>query len=90
MPALFAAQAAAVCHHIFVNIFIANCRHCIADTQLIESLVQTEVGHNGSYDRISQQMNECYYQGFTDAEIQQLEGFLQRILDNLEGEKNRE
>lgn len=42
------------------------------------------------YDRISQQMNECYYQGFSDAEILQLEGYLQRILDNLEGEKNHE
>ena len=38
------------------------------------------------YDRISQQMNQLYYQGFTEVEIRQLEGYLQRILDNLEGE----
>lgn len=37
------------------------------------------------YDRISRQMNEVYYQGFTESEIHQLEGYLQRILDNLQG-----
>ncbi len=37
------------------------------------------------YDRISQQMNELYYLGFTEAEIRQLEGYLQRVLDNLQG-----
>lgn len=42
------------------------------------------------YDRISQQMNQLYYQGFTEVEIRQLEGYLQRILDNLEGEKHHE
>ena len=42
------------------------------------------------YDRISQQMNQRYYQGFTQDEVHQLEGYLQRILDNLEGEKNYE
>ncbi len=41
----------------------------------------------GEYDRISQKMNELYYVGFTESEIQQLEGYLQRILDNLEGGK---
>lgn len=37
------------------------------------------------YDRISQQMNEMYYQGFTEHEIRQFEGYLQRVLDNLQG-----
>ena len=37
------------------------------------------------YDRISQQMNELYYLGFTDAEILQFEGYLTRILNNLPG-----
>jgi len=39
------------------------------------------------YDRISQQMNEVYYDGFTEDEVRQLEGFLIRILGNLEGGK---
>ncbi len=38
------------------------------------------------YTRISQQMNEIYYTGFTDAEIMQFESYLQRILSNLEKE----
>ncbi len=41
------------------------------------------------YDHISQQMNECYYQGFSEEEIRQFEGYLQRVLDNLEGEENK-
>lgn len=40
----------------------------------------------GDYDRISQQMNQRYYLGFSEEEVRQLEGYLQRILDNLEGE----
>ena len=39
------------------------------------------------YERISQRMNELYYDGFTEDEVRQLEGYLMRILDNLEGEK---
>ena len=37
------------------------------------------------YDRISQQMNELYYLGFTEAEILHFEGYLTRVLNNLQG-----
>lgn len=37
------------------------------------------------YDRISEQMNDLYYLGFTSEEIRQFEGYLQRVLDNLQG-----
>ena len=37
------------------------------------------------YDRISQQMNELFYAGFTEEEYARLEGYLLRILSNLEG-----
>ena len=37
------------------------------------------------YNRISQQMNELYYLGFTEAEILQFEGYLTRVLNNLQG-----
>ena len=37
------------------------------------------------YDRISQQMNDLYYLGFTEDEVRQFEGYLQRVLDNLQG-----
>ncbi len=36
------------------------------------------------YDRISQQMNDRYYAGFTAEEVCALEGYLERILANLE------
>ncbi len=38
------------------------------------------------YNRISQQMNELYYTGFTEKEIVQFESYLQRVLNNLEKE----
>lgn len=36
------------------------------------------------YTRISQRMNEIYYNGFTEEEILQFESYLQRVLNNLE------
>ena len=39
------------------------------------------------YDRISQRMNERYYEGFTEAEVVQFEAYLQRVLSNLEREE---
>lgn len=39
----------------------------------------------GDYERISQEMNRLYYIGFSQEEIRQFEGYLLRILDNLEG-----
>ncbi len=39
------------------------------------------------YDRISRQMSELYYIGFTQQEISQFEGYLQRVLTNLETEE---
>ena len=36
------------------------------------------------YDAVSQQINEVYYRGFTEEEIQQHEAYLARILANLE------
>lgn len=44
----------------------------------------------GDYERISQEMNELYYIGFTEEEIRQFEGYLLRILDNLEGGNSHE
>lgn len=37
------------------------------------------------YDRISQEMDQIYYQGFSPEEIRLFEGYLIRILNNLEG-----
>lgn len=39
------------------------------------------------YTRISQQMNDIYYTGFSGEEIYQFEAYLQRVLNNLEKEQ---
>lgn len=39
----------------------------------------------GKYDEVSDKMNTLYYVGFSEAEIQQFEDYLRRILKNLEG-----
>lgn len=41
----------------------------------------------GDYERISQQMSERYYIGFSESEITQFESYLQRVLANLEKEE---
>lgn len=44
----------------------------------------------GDYASISQQMNERYYAGFTEEEIVVFEGYLQRVLSNLEREEQKD
>lgn len=44
----------------------------------------------GDYANISQQMNERYYAGFTEEEIVVFEGYLQRVLSNLEREEQKD
>lgn len=41
----------------------------------------------GDYEQISQRMSDCYYIGFSEAEITQFESYLQRVLANLEKEE---
>ncbi|MBQ9943068.1 MAG: MarR family transcriptional regulator [Clostridia bacterium] len=44
----------------------------------------------GDYANISQQMNERYYAGFTEEEIVVFEGYLLRVLSNLEREEQKD
>ena len=41
------------------------------------------------YDAVTEEIEDIYYKGFSDEEIQQFEGFLKRILANLEDENDR-
>ena len=41
-------------------------------------------GMREDFDAVSSQMNAYLYEGFTDAEVEQLEGYLQRVLANAE------
>lgn len=36
------------------------------------------------YDEVSDEMNSIFYQGFSEAEMEQLDGYLQRVLANIE------
>ena len=54
MAAPLTTDTAAVLGHILVDILIAYCSLGVADTLLIESLVQTEVGHNGRNHSVGQ------------------------------------
>lgn len=36
------------------------------------------------FDEVSTEMNSIHYEGFTDEEIEQLEGYLERVLANIE------
>lgn len=38
----------------------------------------------GKYDEVSKKMNEIFYQGFTEKEAKEMDGYLDRILENLE------
>lgn len=42
------------------------------------------------YDEVSERMNDIYFQGFSDSEILQFEGYLLRIIENLKGGNNNE
>jgi DNA-binding MarR family transcriptional regulator len=44
---------------------------------------------SGEYNKVSQDMNDIYYAGFSDDEIIAFENTLQRILKNLNESENR-
>ena len=62
-------------------------RESVAGDRRRQKIVLTERARalQADYDRISQRMNDVYYAGFSEAEYAQLEGYLLRILENLEG-----
>lgn len=51
--------------------------------RLVVSLTERARALKGAYDRVSERANEVYYEGFTDAEITEFEGYLRRVLKNL-------
>ncbi len=65
---------------------IKRCFDKIDRRQVLIALTETARGLRTDYDEVSNRMNEIYYKGFAREEIIQLEGYLQRILDNLNGE----
>ena len=55
-------------------------------------LVLTDLGWSQQEvsDRVSQELDAIYYKGFSDKEIEQFEGFQERILANLKEKENED
>lgn len=58
MSALLASDAAAVFHHVFIYVFISNSGFRITDSQLVKGFVEAEVGHDGGYHCVGQQLRK--------------------------------
>jgi len=43
-------------------------------------------GLQSKYDEVSEKMNEIYFEGFTKQDIERFEGYLQRVLTNIQKE----
>ncbi len=58
--------------------------------QVLIHLTDEARGLRDKYNEVSQEMNELFFTGFTEAEIQQLEGYLDRVICNLERVEKRQ
>ena len=56
MAALLTADAAAVLGHVLVHVLVAHSSLGVADAQLVEGLVQAEVGHDRGDDGVAHQL----------------------------------
>ena len=52
--------------------------------QSLISLTEKARDLQGKYDEVSQKMNEIFYKDFAEAEVKEMDQFLDRILENLE------
>ena len=55
----------------------------------IVSLTQKAAELKEEYDAVTQEIESIYYKGFSDAEAEQFESYLRRILKNLEEDNER-
>ena len=53
--------------------------------QILVNLTEKARSLQPEYQKVSARMNELYYKGFSDDEIELFESYLKRILDNLNG-----
>jgi MarR family transcriptional regulator, organic hydroperoxide resistance regulator len=54
--------------------------------QIFISITDKVKSYSSIYDRISEQMNELFYKGFSEGEIINFENYLKRVITNLEME----
>ena len=50
-------------------------------------LTDTAKALKSDYDAVSEEISDIYYKGFSDEEVQQFEGYLRRILRNVEEQR---
>lgn len=53
--------------------------------QVIISITEKARNYKEEYDRVSEQMNELFYKGFSEEEVEVFEGMLKRLIQNLDG-----
>ncbi|ABQ25752.1 MarR family winged helix-turn-helix transcriptional regulator [Geotalea uraniireducens] len=58
--------------------------------KILIKLTEKDRALRNQYARVSEDMTELFYSGFSAAEIDMFEGFLQRILGNLQGFETKE
>lgn len=56
----------------------------------IISLTESAKAMRDSYEKVSQQMNSLFYQGFTKSERKEFEGYLARILETLKEAESKQ
>ncbi|WOO34813.1 MarR family transcriptional regulator [Anaerocolumna sp. AGMB13020] len=52
--------------------------------QIIVSITKKAISYRDAYDRVSEKMNDLFYQGFSEKEVTYFEDMLHRIIVNLE------
>ena len=55
-----------------------------ARRKILIYLTDTAKTLQGDYDAVSEEISDIYYKGFSDEEVRQFEGYLRRILANVE------
>ena len=52
--------------------------------QIFVSITKKAIGYRDAYDRVSEKMNDLFYQGFSEKEIIYFEDMLRKIIVNLQ------
>lgn len=52
--------------------------------QIFVSITKKAISYRDAYDRVSEKMNDLFYQGFSEKEVIYFEGMLHKIIVNLE------
>ena len=51
--------------------------------QIFVAITEKAKGYKADYDRVSEQMNVLFYQGFSEDQVESFESTLRKIIDNL-------